>query len=70
MIRQVLCPRCGQTFSFETDTAPAQRAQLRGCRSAPVIAHYPVCTHCHETVEIPDPDGANRRLKRRFRRVR
>jgi hypothetical protein len=70
VIRKALCPRCGQTFTFETDDAPAQRAQLRGCRSAPVIAHYPVCTHCRQTVEIPDPDGASRRLKRRYRRAR
>ena len=70
MIRKALCPRCGQTFTFETDQAPAQRAELRGCRFAPVIAHYPVCTHCREKVEIPDPAHQTKLVRRRFRRTR
>jgi hypothetical protein len=68
VLRQVLCPRCGQLFSFNPQEVPVQRAELRGCRYAPVIAHYPVCLHCHETVEIADTSATPKLSKRRFRR--
>lgn len=70
MIRKVCCPRCAQVFTFETDAVPVQRAERRGCRYAPVIAHYPVCTQCRESVEIPDPEATKKLTKRRFRRAR
>lgn len=70
MIRKVLCPRCGQPFTFETNEVPVQRAELRGCRLAPVIAHYPICSHCRETVEITDPSVPGNPAKRRLRRSR
>lgn len=68
VLRQVLCPRCGQMFSFDPQEVPVQRAEIRGCRYAPVIAHYPVCLHCHEKVEITDTTVTMKLTKRRFRR--
>lgn len=68
VIRKVQCPRCGQVFTFDPDETPAQRAELRGCRYSPAIAHYPVCTHCRETVEIANPAVVGKLSKRRFRR--
>ena len=70
MIRTAFCPRCGQQFTFDTDEVPAQRAQLKGRRFSPVIAHYPVCTHCRERVEIADLTVTSKLTKRRFRRAR
>ena len=61
MTFRVHCPQCGRAFAFEGDEVPVQRAGRKGSRGwARVIAYYPTCPGCGESVEVTDPSPAAR----------
>ena len=56
VIRRTPCSRCTRVFAFDTTIAPAQRAYAKRGRGANhVVAYYPTCPHCQQTVEFTEP---------------
>lgn len=49
----VLCPSCKRVFGYETESTPAQRGwSKRSARYGQILAYYPVCPHCSQSVEV------------------
>jgi len=53
LILKARCQRCRQVFAFQAHEVPVQRAGVKGSpRWARVVAYYPSCPRCRETVEV------------------